>query len=349
MHGEFKVPGGKLVVVDLEVIDGRIADFRLAGDFFLEPDEALDAINAAVTGLPAAAEAKTFAAAVQAALPAHATLLGFSPESVATAIRRALQKATSWNDYEWQLVHPGPLSPRMHLALDQVLAEEVGDGRRKPTLRIWEWNEPAVVIGSFQSVKNEVDPDNAAKYGFDVVRRISGGGAMFMDAGAVVTYSLYAPIELVQGMSFADSYAFFDEWVIVALKSLGIDASYQPLNDIASPGGKIGGAAQKRLGNGGVLHHVTMSYDMDADKMVQVLRIGREKMSDKGTKSANKRVDPLRSQTGLDRAQIIDRMVQTFRSLHGLHDDEITATEYAAAEQLVTEKFGTSEWLYRVP
>ena len=41
MHGEFKVPGGKLVVVDLEVVDGRIADFRLAGDFFLEPDEAL--------------------------------------------------------------------------------------------------------------------------------------------------------------------------------------------------------------------------------------------------------------------------------------------------------------------
>ena len=349
MHGEFKVPGGKLVVVDLEVVDGRIADFRLAGDFFLEPDEALQAIDAAVTGLPADADARVYTAAVAAALPADAALLGFSPESVATAIRRAVKKATSWNDYDWQLLHPGPLSPNMHLALDQVLAEEVGDGRRKPTLRIWEWNEPAVVIGSFQSVKNEVDPENAARYGFDVVRRISGGGAMFMDAGAVVTYSLYAPIELVQGMSFADSYAFFDDWVLVALRSLGIEASYQPLNDITSPLGKIGGAAQKRLGNGAVLHHVTMSYDMDGDKMVQVLRIGREKMSDKGTKSANKRVDPLRSQTGLSRAEIIDRMIETFRSLHGLHDDEITPAEYAAAERLVVEKFGTEEWLHRVP
>jgi lipoate-protein ligase A len=349
MHGEFKVPGGKLVVVDLEVVDGRIADFRLAGDFFLEPDEALMAIDDAVSGLPADAEARVYAAAVQAALPPDAALLGFTPDSVATAIRRALKKATAWNDYDWQLLHPGPLSPNMHLALDQVLAEEVGDGRRKPTLRIWEWNEPAVVIGSFQSVKNEVDPENATKYGFGVVRRISGGGAMFMDAGAVVTYSLYAPIELVRGMSFADSYAFFDDWVLVALRSLGIEASYQPLNDITSPSGKIGGAAQKRLGNGGVLHHVTMSYDMDGDKMVQVLRIGREKMSDKGTKSANKRVDPLRSQTGLSRAEIIDRMIETFRSLHGLHNDEITPTEYAAAEQLVVEKFGTEEWLYRVP
>ena len=71
------------------------------------------------------------------------------------------------------------------MALDQVLSEEVGAGRRKPTLRIWEWNEPGVVIGSFQSVKNEVDLDNAAKYGFQVVRRISGGGAMFMEAGSV--------------------------------------------------------------------------------------------------------------------------------------------------------------------
>jgi lipoate-protein ligase A len=349
MHGEFKVPGGKLVVVDLEVVDGRIADFRLAGDFFLEPDEALQAMDAAVTGLPADADAKVYAAAVAAALPPDASLLGFTPESVATAIRRAVKKATTWNDYDWQLLHPGPLSPNMHLALDQVLAEEVGDGRRKPTLRIWEWNEPAVVIGSFQSVKNEVDPENAARYGFDVVRRISGGGAMFMDAGAVVTYSLYAPIDLVQGMSFADSYAFFDDWVLVALRSLGIEASYQPLNDITSPTGKIGGAAQKRLGNGAVLHHVTMSYDMDGDKMVQVLRIGREKMSDKGTKSANKRVDPLRSQTGLARAEIIDRMIETFRSLHGLHDDEITPAEYAAAERLVLDKFGTQEWLYRVP
>jgi len=349
MHGEFKVPGGKLVVVDLDVVEGRISGFRLSGDFFLEPDEALSAIDAAVNGLLVETDARALAAAVHGALPEGAQLLGFTPESVATAIRRALQKATSWRDYDWQLVHPGPLTPLMHLALDQVLAEAVGDGTRKPTLRIWEWNEPAVVIGSFQSVKNEVDPENAQKYGFRVVRRISGGGAMFMDAGAVVTYSIYAPIDLVAGMTFADSYAFFDEWAVQALQSLGIEASYQPLNDITSPSGKIGGAAQKRLGNGGVLHHVTMAYDMDGDRMTEVLRIGREKLSDKGTKSAAKRVDPLRSQTGLPRAAIIDRMIDTFRTEHGLTDGEITPEEYAAAEQLVAEKFGTDEWLYRVP
>jgi lipoate-protein ligase A len=349
MHGEFKVPGGKLVVVDFDVTDGLISNFRLAGDFFLEPDSALELINAAINGMPADSDAQRLAAAVQRSLPEGATLLGFTAESVATTIRRALGLATSWRDYEWELVHDASYPPVMQMALDQVLAEEVGAGRRKPTLRIWEWESPAVVIGSFQSVKNEVDLDNAAQYGFDVVRRISGGGAMFMEAGSVITYSIYAPAELVQGMSFADSYAFLDEWVIIALASLGIEASYQPLNDITSPSGKIGGAAQKRLGSGSVLHHVTMSYDMDGDKMVEVLRIGREKMSDKGTKSANKRVDPLRSQTGLSRAEIIDRMVDTFRSLHSLTPGSVTDAEIARAEQLVTEKFGTADWLQRVP
>ncbi|WP_157155042.1 biotin/lipoate A/B protein ligase family protein [Diaminobutyricimonas sp. LJ205] len=349
MHGEYKVPGGKLVVVDLDVVDGRFANFRLAGDFFLEPDDALEAINAAVNGLPAETESKSIADAIQHALPDGAQLLGFSPDAVATTIRRALKRATTWKDYDWQLLHPGPLAPRTHLALDQVLTEEVGEGRRKPTLRIWEWEQPAVVIGSFQSVKNEVDLENAAKHGFEVVRRISGGGAMFMDAGSIITYSLYVPSDLVQGMTFADSYAFLDEWVIVALKSLGIDATYQPLNDIASPTGKIGGAAQKRLGSGAVLHHATLSYDMDGDKMVQVLRIGREKMSDKGTKSAAKRVDPLRSQTGLSRTEIIERMLQTFRDLHGLSLSTLEPAELARAEQLVTEKFATDEWLHRVP
>ena len=349
MHGEYKVPGGKLVVVDFDLEDGRIARFRLAGDFFLEPDEALEQVDAAVTGLPAESTATDIAAAVRAALPEGAVLLGFTPDSVGTAVRRAIGRAADWRDFSWELLHPPAVRPAVHLALDQVLTEEVGAGRRRPTLRIWEWDEPAVVIGSFQSLRNEVDLENAERFGIQVVRRISGGGAMFMEAGSVVTYSLYAPGELVAGMSFAESYAYLDDWVLQALRSLGIDATYQPLNDISSPLGKIGGAAQKRLGGGAVLHHVTMSYDMDGEKMVQVLRIGREKMSDKGTVSAAKRVDPLRKQSGLPRAAIIERMEETFVRLTGATRGDLTAPELAAAEELVRTKFATEEWLHRVP
>ena len=131
--------------------------------------------------------------------PVHC-MLGFSADAIAVAVRRAMTDATSWANYEWEIVHEPAVSPRLHLALDEVLATRVGEGRRKPTLRFWEWDESAVVIGSFQSVKNEVDPEGAEKYGFDVVRRISGGGAMMMERGNVVTYSLYVPSELVQGM-----------------------------------------------------------------------------------------------------------------------------------------------------
>ena len=178
---------------------------------------------------------------------------------------------------DWELVHEEPQAPALHMALDEVLTDEVSAGRRGPTLRIWEWAAPTVVLGRFQSLRNEVDSEAAARHGIGVVRRISGGGAMFVEPGNTITYSLYAPLDLVEGMDFQQSYALMDHWVIDALNDLGIAATYQPLNDITSPGGKIAGAAQARRGKA-VLHHVTMAYDIDAEKVLQVLRIGREKL-----------------------------------------------------------------------
>lgn len=349
MHGEYKVPGGKLVVVDLEEQDGRIAGFRLAGDFFLEPDDALGTIDAAVDGLPVTATAAEIGEAIKRALPQEAVLLGFTPESVGVATRRALQHASSFSDYEWTIIDDEPRLPIVHVALDEVLTEAVGAGSRGPTLRFWNLAGPAVYLGSFQSYRNEVDPENAQRYGIPVIRRITGGGAMFSEPDNAITYSLYVPGDLVQGMSFQDSYAFLDAWVIEALKGLGIDAFYAPLNDITSAKGKIGGAAQKRLASGAVLHHATMSYDIDADKMTQVLRIGREKLSDKGTTSAKKRVDPLRSQTGMAKADVQEALKGTFRRLYGGTEGALTEAELAEADERIRSKFDTEAWLHRVP
>ena len=349
MHGEYKVHGGKLVVIDLEVQDNKLHEVQVAGDFFLEPAEALDDIRDALNGLPAASSVEDIANAVRNGLRADAMMIGFSPEAVAIAVRRALGVAKTWRDYEWQIIDIPPLSPAMHLALDEVLAREVAAGRRAPLLRFWEWERPSIIIGAFQSLRNEVDLEAAETMGVETVRRVTGGGAMFVEPGNTITYSLYAPGDLVRDMSFADSYAFLDDWVLKSLNSLGVDAFYKPLNDISSSKGKIGGAAQKRYARGTVLHHVTMAYDMDADKMVQVLRIGREKLSDKGTTSAVKRVDPVRSQTGLPRREVIDRMIETFVSLNGGVKGTITPEEFTAAEQLVEEKFSTKEWLHHIP
>jgi lipoate-protein ligase A len=90
MHGEYKVPGGKLVVVDLAVADGHLAGVQVSGDFFLEPDSALDAMNAALEGLPADASESLLAAAVHVALGPEVQLYGVSAEAVAVAVRRAL-------------------------------------------------------------------------------------------------------------------------------------------------------------------------------------------------------------------------------------------------------------------
>ncbi|GAA4833544.1 biotin/lipoate A/B protein ligase family protein [Saccharopolyspora rosea] len=349
MHGEYKVPGGKLVVADLEVVGGRLSGVRVSGDFFLEPDEALEEINRSLEGAAADSDAEELGRLVRAGLSGGVRMVGFGPEAVATAVRRAVTRASEWVDHEWRLVREGPRSPLMHMALDQVLAEEVAAGRRPPTLRFWEWASPAVIIGSFQSVRNEVDVDAARRYGVEVVRRITGGGAMFVEPGNTVTYSLYAPASLVAGMSFADSYAFLDDWVLGVLRELGLNVWYEPLNDIASDAGKIGGAAQKRVAAGAVLHHVTMSYDVDVAKLGRVLRVGKEKLSDKGIASADKRVDPLRRQTGLAREVIIDRLVEGFRSRFGLVDGPVTAGEESRARGLIESKFASAEWIGRVP
>lgn len=89
-HGEYKVPGGKLVVVDCVVVDGRLARVQVSGDFFLEPDEALEAIRAALEGQPADSDQAQLAATVAAALDPETRLYGITPEGVAVAVLRAL-------------------------------------------------------------------------------------------------------------------------------------------------------------------------------------------------------------------------------------------------------------------
>jgi lipoate-protein ligase A len=349
LRGEHKVRGGKLVAVDLDIAQGTIESAHVSGDFFLEPDSALEQIDAALTGLPTDVSVAAVSAAITARLDPAVRLIGFSPESVGIAVRRALGQAVGWDDLTFDVIPPITLPAAMHVALDEVLATQMSRGERGPVLRLWDWSDGVVVIGSFQSVRNEVDADAAAECGIQVVRRITGGGAMFMEPGMCVTYSLVVPGALVEGLSYEQSYAYLDDWVLGALGSVGVHARYAPLNDIATDRGKIGGAAQRRLTDGTVLHHVTMSYDIDTTKMLQVLRLGREKLSDKGTASAAKRVDPLRTQTGLSREAVMTALLDYFRARYRCVESVYTPAELAMAEELVRTKFTAPEWTYRVP
>lgn len=249
---------------------------------------------------------------------------------------------------DWTLLPDTPLEPPYQVAMDETLTLSTSAGRRGANIRFWNWADSCVVLGRFQSVRNEVYEDVAADHQVQLVRRISGGGAMLIEPEGAITYSIVAPESLVQGMSFAESYEFFDSWVIDSLREIGVDAWYVPLNDITSSGGKLGGAAQARRG-GVVLHHTTMAYSMTPGKLVQILRIGKEKLSDKGIASAAKRVGPLREQTDLDRDVIINHMIGHFGSRFGLTTGEYSPGELTDVRQRVETKFSTRDWIYFLP
>ncbi len=92
-----------------------------------------------------------------------------------------------------------------------------------------------------------------------------------------------------------------------------------------------------------------MAYQMNTELMVRVLRIGKEKLSDKGVQSADKRVGPLRQQTDLDRDVIIHHLVGHFRARFGLADDQLRPHEIEDARNRVAERFGTEAWLRVLP
>lgn len=349
MHGEYKIPGGKLVVADIEVEDNRIVGVRLSGDFFLEPDDALERMQEAIEGISTDTSIGEIVSRLDSALLPGDQLFGISPHGVAMAVRRALGKSVDWDDLEFDVIYGPSVAPEINQALDESLVARVASGQRRPFLRIWEWNAPQVVIGSFQSYVNEINPEGIVRHHVQVTRRITGGGAMFMEPGNCVTYSLVVPTALVDGMSFEQAYAFLDQWAMEALEKCGVHARYVPLNDIASEAGKIGGAAQKRFANGYLLHHVTMAYDIDAQKMLDCIRIGKEKIKDKGTRSAAKRVDPMRSQTGMDRNAIIDVFLDHFLTKFRAERSELTEVELSEAEQLAEAKFRDPAWTHRVP
>lgn len=93
MQGQYKTPGGKLVVVDFQVVEGFLRQVTVHGDFFLFPDDAFPSLSAALEGAPAGLSADLMAERVRKGLPAGAELVGASPEAIAAAIQRGLADA----------------------------------------------------------------------------------------------------------------------------------------------------------------------------------------------------------------------------------------------------------------
>ena len=154
----------------------------------------------------------------------------------------------------WRIIDEGVYDEATQHALDEVLIERLARDEMTPTLRFWYRTGPAVPLGRFQAYADEVQTEYVREHGIDVVRRITGGGAMYVEPGAVITYSIYLPRDAVPE-DVERSYEQLNQWAIDALCDLSLSIYHEPLNDIAHEDGKIGGAAQLRRSNA-VLHHV---------------------------------------------------------------------------------------------
>ncbi len=243
---------------------------------------------------------------------------------------------------KWRIIDEGRYSEAVHHALDEVLTEKLDSGEMRPTLRFWHRENSSIPFGRFQAYQDEVQHGYVTENEIEVVRRITGGGAMYAEPGNVITYSLYIPKKEVPA-DVEKSYRELDRWAIQALNSLGLDVEWRPLNDIEHPDGKIGGAAQLRKQDA-VLHHTMLSYDLDTRKMLKALRIGKEKVSDKAIESAEKRVAVMKDYIEHSREEVIDEMKQKFKEEYGGKEGSLTEEELEEACELADEKFSSNEW-----
>ena len=334
VEASVKIPDGKLVKVR---IDGEEVSVR--GDFFLEPPEALKEIEKKLSEL----DEKTQQAAEKALKELEAEFIGFSPEHVAQAYAEAIEKTEGEEEgRKWRIINEGEYREAMHHAIDEVLTEKMEDENLQPTLRFWYRKNPSVPFGRFQSFEDEVEVKYAKENNIEVVRRITGGGAMFAEPGNVITYSIYLPKDQVPE-DIEESYEELDRFAVEALKELGIEASYEPLNDIEHEEGKLGGAAQLRKDDS-VLHHTTISFDLDTEEMLRVLRIGKEKVSDKAVKSAEQRVSRISDHVDHPRERVIEKMIEKFSEERKVEEGRLSEEELEQAEKLVQEKFSRQEW-----
>lgn len=240
------------------------------------------------------------------------------------------------------------LSVALNLGLDHGVATEVGAGRRPAAVRIWNWDETCAVIGSSQSLSNEIDLEAASVRGVRVLRRSSGGGTMFMDPKNAITYSVIVPTEALAGMSLRESYALCDSWVLEAVQGLGVPAFYRPINDIATAEGKIGGAAQRRMANGVTIHHATMSWDIEGPAMLAVTRLFRDDLGTRGAKSAQKKVVGISHYCGASKADVVVAMIKSLEDGRAVRRGTYRPSELVEAQKMIKSKFGSRKWLHRI-
>lgn len=244
-----------------------------------------------------------------------------------------------------------------NMALDEALLESVSRGRSLPVLRFYGWEPWAVSVGYFQGLEDEVNLEACKARGIDVIRRITGGGAVFHHAE--LTYSIIMPdSHPLAGESIRESYRSLCAGIIRGLALLGLESQFEPINDILCGGRKISGNAQTRRA-GTILQHGTILLDIDVDLMFELLNIPEEKNRGRLIRDVKERVTSLRNMgvsSGFGEA--VQCFTEGFRqalSLEFSEEDALSpvypggpgAAEEGRALELAAGKFASPEWLYK--
>lgn len=247
---------------------------------------------------------------------------------------------------KWRILPLRIDDPYTSMAIDEAILKLNAEGDVPNTIRFWRWDPSAVSLGCFQSLELEVDLDKAKKYGFEVVRRITGGGAVFHDHDGELTYSIICSEDDVP-KDIIKSYEKICGGIIEGLKNIGLEAEYKPVNDILYNGKKISGSAQTRR-FGSVLQHGTILIDPDIRKMFEILKVSQEKISDKFINSVYQRVTSLNRELNdnLDFNEIREAMIMGFENVfdvdlvfNDLYEDEKELTEK------LREKYSSPDWI----
>ena len=234
----------------------------------------------------------------------------------------------------------------MNMALDEAIMEGVRAGTSQPTIRFYGWNPSAVSIGVFQGIQNEVNLDVAEKTGVDVVRRLTGGGAVYHDIQGEVTYSIIAPLEYFP-VNILSSYETICDDIIYALGKLGINARFEPVNDLMVGEQKISGNAQTRR-DGILLQHGTILYQVDVETMFSLLNVSEQKISDKLIKSVKKRVTGVVDLCNASMKELQKVLEAGFTRNKDIEYGDYSEDEITRASVLASERFSNKDWLFKL-
>ncbi len=238
-----------------------------------------------------------------------------------------------------------PEDPYYNMAVEEAIPRGRGCGIVPDTLRVWR-NANAVVIGYFQRAEEEVNLDLASSIGAAVVRRFTGGGAVYHDLGNLN----YAISLSSSGRPGKLDYVFKElmKAPVEALRSLGFGAEVENVNDVIVSGRKVSGTAAT-LSWGTTFFHGAMLVSTDLGRLASVLRVSPRKLIDKGVSSVKYRVTNLLDIKPVSLDDIIRALAASFTAVIGAHDYYVgllTPEELEIANILYNEKYTKREWNY---